>query len=187
MKRIATVLCLSLLVALSSRAEEAAPAGMPEMPKPTEQHAWLKHLVGEWEAKSEMYPPGTEEKITGTGTEIVRDMGGFWVVADGTGESMAMQYQSHMVIGYDAKEKKYIGTWCDSMSDYLWKYEGSVDESGKILTLNTEGPCPMRGGKMTDFREIITIVDADHKTFTSEMKLDGEWQQIVKVNYTRKK
>jgi hypothetical protein len=45
-------------------------------------------------------------------------------------------------VGYDPQKKKYVGTWVDSVTPYLWTYEGSLDASGRILTLETEGRIP---------------------------------------------
>jgi len=68
----------------------------------------------------------------------------------------------------------------------IWKYEGSVDPSGKILTLETTGPCPMQGGKMTKFKDVVEIKDKDHRTFSSWVDFDGKMVQMLTINYTRK-
>ena len=74
------------------------------------------------------------------------------------------------------------------MSGTLWNYEGTVDSSGKKLTLETEGPCPMKGGKISRFKEVVEIKDKDHKVFTSSIQEDdGKWSTMVVVNSTRKK
>jgi hypothetical protein len=91
-----------------------------------------------------------------------------------------------LTLGYDVQKKKYAATWIDSMSDYLWKYDGTLDESGKTLTLETVGPCPMQGGKMTKFKDVIEIKDKDHRTFKSWVDFDGKMVQMLTINYTRK-
>jgi hypothetical protein len=74
------------------------------------------------------------------------------------------------------------------MMSQLWKYEGTLDASGKKLTLETQGPCPLQPGKTFNFREVIEIKDKDTKVFTSSMQgEDGKWTTFVTVTSKRKK
>ena len=134
-----------------------------------------------------MMEPG-KPAIKAKGTETSRLIGGFWVVGEGKGEMMNMPFTSVLTLGYDPDKKKYVGTWVDSMSSYLWKYEGTVDATGKILTLETEGPCPMAPGKLSKFREVTEFKSKDHRVFTSSILADdGKWTTMVTVNSHRKK
>ena len=159
----------------------------PQMPKPTKEHEWLGQLVGEWESEfSAVMGPG-QEAMKGKGTESVRKLGGFWVVGEGKSEMMGMAVSSVMTLGYDAGKKKYIGTWVDSMQNHMWKYEGTVDEAGKVLTLETEGPNPMLPGQMSKFRDIIEVKGKDQKELRSMiLGPDGKWFTFATVKYTRK-
>ena len=179
---VSTLTLTMLAAALIARAQE-----MPEMPKPQKEHEWLQQLVGEWTSDYKISMPGEPDMVC-KGTETVSSLGGFWTISEGTVSFEGMTNESRMTLGYDPAKKQYIGTYADGMGSHLWHYTGSVDESGKALTLDTGGPCPMKGGAMTDFRETLTITDADHRTFTSAMKNDdGTWTTFVTVNYTRKK
>jgi hypothetical protein len=44
-----------------------------------------------------------------------------------------MTYGHLLTLGYDPEKKKYIGTWIDSMLNYMWKYEGTVDARARCL------------------------------------------------------
>jgi hypothetical protein len=161
---------------------------MPKMPEPQKEHAWLKQLVGEWENEGNTEAVQGMPAMTFKGTETARQLGGFFVVTEGKGEMMGTQMQSLLTLGYDSDKKMYVGTWLDSMSHHLWKYEGSVDASGKTLTLNTEGPCPLAPGKILKFKEVLELKSPDHKVFTSTVELEpGKWQKMVTVNSRRKK
>lgn len=160
---------------------------MPEMPKPQKEHQWLQKFVGEWTTKSEMTMPG-QPPMTVEGTETVKNLGGFWIVSDLRCDLGGQEMQGMMTVGYDPKAGQYVGTWIDSMTGYLWKYEGELDESGKKLTLNTEGPCPMKGGQMTKMRDVVEFQDDDARTLTSYAQGDdGQWQSFMKMTATRKK
>jgi hypothetical protein len=70
----------------------------------------------------------------------------------------------------------------------MWVYEGTVDSSGKVLTLNTEGPDMSGKGGTAKYRDSIEFVDDDHRIMTSQMLgADGKWQQFMTAHYCRKK
>jgi hypothetical protein len=167
----------------------AAAAVQDEMKKaPAEkEHLWLKQLAGQWDCEIEatMAPGQPATKIKGA--ESSRMIGDFWYFAENTGAMMNEPFTGLMTIGYSPEKKKYVGTWTDNMTSYLWIYEGTVDAGGKILTLESEGPCPMKPGKMFKFKDIVEIKDADHKTFTSMMLDDGKWTTMMVGHCTRKK
>jgi hypothetical protein len=180
-------LCLALALALFTGASKLSAQDLPKMPPPVKEHSWLEQLAGEWESDVEITMPG-QPAMKGKSTESAKMMGGFWLVANGEGEMMGMKMTNLLTLGYDPDKKKYVGTWADSMTSYLWKYEGTVDESGKKLTLDTEGPCPMKPGQISKFKEVLEIVDKDTKVFTSSMLGDdGKWTVGVKVTSKRKK
>lgn len=164
------------------------PAGMPEMPEPSTQHDWLKQLEGEWVTEGEIMMVPGQAPMTSTGTESVRLVGGFWAISEYKTEFQGEPFTGILTLGYNVEKGKYIGTWIDSMTDYLWTYEGEVDESGKKLTLRSEAPNPEEPGKMLKFRESIEFRSPDHKVFTSSVLGDqGEWFPIMTIHYHRKK
>jgi hypothetical protein len=74
------------------------------------------------------------------------------------------------------------------MMTYLWIYDGQLDASGNVLTLDAEGPTFTGDGKMAKYKDIITLVSDDHRTLTSKMLGDdGTWQQFMEAHYRRKK
>ena len=157
-----------------------------QMPKPTPEHEWLQKFVGEWEADVEMSMEPGKPPMISKGINRDRMLGGFWMISEGGNE--AMGYNFLHTLGYDSKKKKYIGTWADSMTSYLWKYEGTVNAAGNILTLETEGPCPTEPDKLSKFREVTEFKSKDHRVFTSSMLgEDGKWTTFLTVTARRKK
>jgi hypothetical protein len=182
MKKTRTALCALVMSATGLFAED-----MPQMPEPAPQHEWLKKFAGEWNVVSEIHMTPGEEPVRGTGSESARMLGGFWVVANGSFEMPGMSMSSMLSFGYDPEKKEYVGTWIDSMSSQRWDYVGSVDESGKILTLTTRGFCPMEG-KVCDFKSTVEFKSADQRVFTEKKRSqDGSWVTAVVSTYTRKK
>lgn len=178
---------VGLVIALLARAATCVAQETPEMPSPVKEHEWLKQFVGEWDVKSEMTMEGAPP-MKCEGTETARQIGGFWVVGEMDSVVVGQPMKALLTVGYDPEKKKYVGTWVDSMTHHLWKYEGTVDETGKILTLEAEGPNMMEPGKTAKFRDAFEFKSKDHKVLTSSMQgPDGKWIAFGTTNYTRKK
>jgi hypothetical protein len=136
--------------------------------EPQREHQWLQKLVGEWTYESDGPTKPGQPPAKCTGTESVRSLGGFWVLADGQGE-MPGGGDATMILtlGYDRTKKRYVGTWIGSMMDHLWVYEGAVDVTAK-------------------YKEIIEFKSDDHRVFTSHMLgEDGNWQTMMTVDFRR--
>lgn len=157
--------------------------------EPQKEHDWLQKLVGEWTSESEciMVPDQPPEKFTGT--DSVRSLGGLWILGEGHGEMPDGGTATMMLtLGYDPQKQRFVGTWIGSMMTNLWVYSGELDTTGKILTLDTEGPDMSTEGKMAKYKDVIEIKSDDHRVLTSHMLGDdGKWNQLVTVNYYRKK
>ena len=84
--------------------------------------------------------------------------------------------------------KKYVGTWVDSMMNHLWEYEGTVDDSGKKLTLEADGPSFSQPGKTGKYHDAYEFKSNDHIYMTSSMLTnDGKWVTFMTAQIKRKK
>lgn len=163
----------------------------PMQAAPQQEHQWLQQLVGEWTAEARM-TMGPEPGEACKSTERVRSLGGLWILAEGQGEMPGGGNATMlMTLGYDPAKKRYVGTWIGSMMTHMWLYEGELDASGKVLTLNSEGPDMSPGatpGKLAKYKDVIEIKAADHRTLTSHcLGEDGKWQQVMVAHYRRTK
>lgn len=187
---LAGVLVTMLAGAALLTAQDAPPPGSPPVPPPTpatQEHAWLHQAVGEWDSEAEVTMGPGQPPMKCKGTETVRAIGKLWTVAEHNGTFMDVKVTGILTLGYDPEKKKYVGTWVDSMTSHLWKYEGTVDAAGKALTLETEGPNPAAPGTMAKFKEVLEFKSKDHKVFTSSMQgEDGKWVTFMTANYRRK-
>lgn len=163
-----------------------ATAQPPTMPSPAKEHAWLKQFAGEWDVETKIFmEPGKPPLVT-KGTESAKMLGGFWVIGETKAEMMGQPFTGIMTFGFDPEKKKYVGTWIDSTNSTKWNYSGTIDESGKILTLSCEGKCPM-DGKFYEFRDTIEWKSADQRIMKSERKgEDGTWITSMTSTATRK-
>jgi hypothetical protein len=163
---------------------------VPMFPGPVKEHEVLKKFVGEWETQSEAVMAPGQPAMKCQGSINAKMLGGFWVLTEFEMESdmMDMKMLGQMTLGYDEKSKKYVGTWVDSMLNHMWKYEGTLDKAGKILTLEAEGPNFMQGGKLAKFRDVYEFKSQDEIATTSQMQgEDGKWITFMTGTAKRKK
>lgn len=158
-----------------------------EMPTATDEHKWLQKLAGEWTSETTCSGP-TGEPTKMTGTVSAKMLGDFFVVSDVKNEMPGATMMAVQTVGYDPEQKKYVGTWADSMLGRLWHYTGTVTEEGTKLVLEAEGPNMLEPGKTAMFRDSYKVESADHIIATSEMQMpDGTWQEFARGEMKRKK
>lgn len=160
------------------------------------EHQWLQKFVGEWtyEVEAMMGPDQPVEKFAGS--ESARSIGDFWVQCEGRGQMCGASDTAGtvgtaitvMTLGYDPQKRCFVGTWIGSMMSHLWVYDGFLDASEKVLTLNAEGPSATAEGKLGKFKDVIEFKSDDHRVLTSHMLGDdGAWHQFMTANYYRTK
>jgi len=90
---------------------------------------------------------------------------GQWLVTDlsmvaGDDGTIASPYEGHGVLGWDPVKKKLVGIWVDSARTWLATAEGTVDESGDVLTLWIQDRHPKSGEPMMTIFQ-TTRIDTD--------------------------
>ena len=160
-----------------------------QAPEPQKEHQWLHRLVGEWTFESECSVAADQPPIKSTGWETVRSLGGLWTIGEGASEvPEGGMCDSIMTLGYDPQSKRFVGTFIASMMTHLWPYNGTLDASGNVLTLDTEGPSFAGDGTIAKYQDIIEFLDNDHRTLSSQiLGADSQWKPFMKAHYRRKK
>ena len=158
--------------------------------EPQKEHRWLEALVGDWTFETEpSVVPGQDEPASFAGSESVRPLGGLWIVGHGQGEMPGGGAAHTMItLGFDSDRKRFVGTFVGSMMTHMWVYEGELDGSGTVLTLNTTGPAFDGSGRTSKYQDVVTVKDADHRMLTSRMQgEDGKWTEFMTAHYRRRK
>jgi hypothetical protein len=158
--------------------------------EPQAEHKWLQKLVGEWAFEGECVMGPDQPAMKHGGSESVRSVGGLWTLGEGKGAGPDgnQNMTSYMTLGYDPTTKRFVGTFIASMMTHLWIYNGALDASGKVLTLDTEGPDFSGGPAMVKYQDIIEFVSDHHRTLKSQLRgPDGKWQNFMTAHYRRKK
>lgn len=157
--------------------------------KAQQQHEWLQKLVGDWAFESECDMGPDQPKVKSTGTETVRTLGGLWIVCEGQGEmpDNAGTMNMQMTLGYDPDRERYVGNWVCSVMTSMFVYEGQLEENGKVLPLNTQGPSVFEEGKTATYQDVIEIVDDNTRLLRSRTPgPDGGWVEFMRARYTRR-
>lgn len=73
------------------------------------------------------------------------------------------------------------------MFSRMLTYDGSLDATGKTLTLETEGPSFTDPGKLSKYRDIIEMKDQNTRILRSAMLADdGKWHEFQTATYRRR-
>lgn len=170
---------------MSTQTQEMTAAEMGTKPVP--EHQWLQKLVGQWRVETEMTMGPDQPKQKAQGTENVKNLGGLWAFGEGTTTMPdGTVMESHYALGYDVSFKEYRGCWIASMSSHLWKQVGEISADGTVMTLNCVGPSMTKDGETANYRDVLTLLDDDHRTLTSYGQDEsGDWQEFMKAHYTR--
>lgn len=181
MLRIAYVLAFGFLCTLSS----VASAQMPSAPEP--EHQLLKKFEGKWDVDNRTVAAPGQPEAQCKGESTAKMLGDFWIVVEAHNTMEGTKIEAFQTIGYDAKKKKYVGTWVDSMFNHLWHYEGSFDKASNTLVLEATGPDMMNPEKQASYRDSYEFKSPDHIVATSSMKDEkGEWVLFMKGNLKKK-
>ncbi len=170
MKRFSLVMVMMFAGVAVAQPEPAKPEG-PEFDA-------LKKSVGKWDMTMKMQ--GQEFKGTG---DYKMGVGGLWLVSDVEIDMGGMKFVGHGMDTYNAKEKKFVGVWLDSMTPSAMNTEGSYDAATKTLTMSGEAPGP--DGKPAKFTNKIKWKDDDHYTFA--MYQGDAKEPEFTIEYARKK
>lgn len=156
--------------------------------QPQKEHQWLQKLVGEWTYESEASMGPDKPPEVCRGSESVRSLGGLWILGEGQGEMPGGAPATTLItLGYDPQKKRFVGTFVGSMMTNLWVYDGELDETERVLTLNTEGPDFTQPGKTSKYKDVVEFKSDDHRVLSSHaLGEDGQWHQFMTANYRRK-
>lgn len=178
----------------ASRREERETHGATQqepamMAEPQAEHKWLEKLVGEWTCEGEGVMEPGKPPVKFESTETVRSIGGLWIVAEVHGEMPGCGPSTTiMTLGYDTHKERFAGTFVASMMTHMWIYDGSLNATAKVLTLDTEGPSMTAQGRMAKYRDVIEIKSDNHRVLTSHvLDEDGNWRQFMTAHYHRRK
>lgn len=150
---------------------------------PQKEHEMLKMDEGIWDAQITMLVGKNEQETQYQAKEVNTMIGNLWSIGKLQGNIAGMEYEGFATLGYDTMQKKYVGTWIDSITAVITPMEGSYDEKTKTLTLfyTTYD----KDGRAEQRKNIMIYRNSKVRDFTMFIKKSGEWQKAMKIHYTR--
>jgi hypothetical protein len=179
---LASAIALATFVSRSARAQEQA-----QLPQVSDQHKFLHKDVGTWDATMKIFPMEGAEPMESKATETNELLpGGMWLVSRFKGEIFGMPFSGMGTVGYDPIEKKYVGTWVDSISPHLTVMKGEYDAAKKTMTSVAEGR-DFATGETTTSKHITRYIDDDTRTFEIHAKEEGgRERKVMEIQYKRR-
>lgn len=148
---------------------------------------WLRQYIGEWETEVDVMMGPGEPHVKSSGSEKTRLLGDYWIVMESKSDIKGSASESLLTLGYDDARKKFVSSWVDTGTSMLWTFEGKLDPSGRILTMESEGGGIHILGKKPRFKEVTEFKTADHRVYTLSMRQDkGDWLVLTTLHAHRK-
>ena len=169
---------MKTIAAVTMAAVFLGSAAAQEPPKPGPEHKHLMKQVGTWDTT--MKAGGMEHKGTVT---FKMELGGLWLVGSMESDLGGQKFAGKSMDTYDAKKKKYVSVWFDSMSTTPLTMEGNYDKDKKTVTMVGDGVG--MDGKPAKWKSVSGMKDDD----TIEMSMyvgDGK-EPMFTLTYKRKK
>jgi hypothetical protein len=141
-------------------------------------------MAGNFDTKVTLFL-GPEQTMQSKGV-MKRQMvlNGLYLKEDYEGPFMGMEFKGMGITGFDQNQKKYVGTWIDSMSSGIMMSQGVYDPKTKTLTMAGEDFDPELNKKVRT-RDVLKIVSADEQQ--SEMYRSpepGKEMKIMEIRFT---
>lgn len=149
-----------------------------EYPKPGPEHKVLAKWEGTWDTI--MKAGDKEHKGT---AKFGMELGGLWLASTLESDLDKEKFYGRGMDTYDAKKKKYVSYWFDSMSTQAMTFEGTYDEKEKTMTMTADGVG--MDGKPAKWKSVTQTKDADTMVFT--MYVGDAKEPMFTLTYKRKK
>jgi len=199
---------LSLAICLPMHAEDAAApkkddkqpsdadmtAMMMELAQPGENHKLLAHGVGTWTYTVKWWMDPSAPPSESSGTAVTKEvMGGRYFISEHSGKMqmpgpdgkmMDVEFKGMSTEGFDNSKKKFVSSWIDNMGTGIMSLEGTYDADSKSFTYRAE--YEMMPGTKTKMREVIKIIDRDHRAIEFYEDRGGTEVKTMEMNYARK-
>jgi hypothetical protein len=160
---------------------------MAALNAPGPNSKFLEKWVGRWDTTSKIFMPGGPAQESHGHSEFRWAVDGRWLEERSEGQMMGMPSKGVGLLGYDAFNKKFVGSWVDNLNPGMIVGSGSLDQTGKVLTMFSQVDEPTTGEHGKTVRSQTTVIDDDtHRLVVDEVQY-GQPFTVAEVTYKRVK
>jgi len=155
---------------------------------PGEEHELLKHRIGKWTVRMEMWTAPDAEAVASDGTSEVKPaMGGRYVMDSIKSNFQGQPYEGSGITGYDKLKKKFVSVWIDNFGTGFIISSGTYDADTKSFSYATESP-DVELGAYKRTRTVERIVSPDEWVMEMyDTTKDGQEFKAMTAVYKRVK
>ena len=156
---------------------------------PNEAHKKLEWFVGNWELTMKWWMDPSAPPMESKGSaEFKMALDGRFLFQNATGSMMGMPFAGTGYIGYDNMKKCYTNFWMDNTSTGFVTAEGSIDQTGKIITWYGKMDDPTTGEYDKNVKYVARITGNNSFVYEIHDLAIGEPNtRVGEITYTRKK
>lgn len=159
---------------------------------PGEHHRHLQPMVGTWKTTTRFRQVPNAPWNESTGRAVFEwILGGRFLtqkVESPPTEVVPVAFEGFGLLGHDNIGKKYISIWMDNFFTGAMVFNGSCDDSGKVITFAGEFENPLKGGAKTYGRWVYKIIN-DNKFVLEMWEPDANGDEFLhgEITYARVK
>jgi len=150
-------------------------------------HSELRRKEGQWHVKCTYFMGGEADPIEISGSETGRMLGDLWCNSRFEADMLGSPLRGNASIGYDPIKAKYVATWKDSTTPFLYTFEGTFDSASEVFELAGENFDPVRG-RLATYRSRLEFLNPDEHILDLTIDVpEGLPIKILRYHYQREK
>ena len=154
--------------------------------KASPAHAELQRKAGDWTVRCTYFMGGEADPIEVDGVEHGQMLGELWCNSRFEADMLGSPLRGNGSIGFDPVKEKYVGTWKDSATPFLYTFEGDFDADANVLEMSGVNFDPVRRCPAT-YRSRLEFTSADQHVLELSIDVpDGAPIRVLRYEYTRK-
>ena len=166
---------------------EQMSAAIEKASKLSKEHEFLSRIAGSWVAESKMWmDPSKEPEVTQGKQTNTLVIGNRYLETHFQGVAMGKPFEGKGHMGFSNTSGKYFTTWVQNQDTALMTGEGIPTIDNNVVEIFTKATCPV-DKKEYDFKDVYTIIDANHYKYEMFFDAGGTYIKSLEVNYTRAK